>query len=291
MSKDSIKRGYLNDDFRIFHLNDHTDMNIDFHHHDFHKIVVLLNGKVTYCIEGKSYDLRPYDILLVAAHEVHKPQITSNTDYERIILWINSNFLKLISTDLLLPFDICINEGLHLLRFPNNYHDDLKKTLSEMISEFKSTDFGNNIFCASLFLQFMVSINRMYRNKTFLEPSEVSYDKFIWSVIRYINENLDKELSIDVLSSKFFISRYYLMHKFKIETGYTLYSYILEKRLLKSKDMIIEGKSIQEICTSLNFNDYSNFMRQFKKRFGKAPGAYRNDIASFSVISSSNFKE
>lgn len=291
MNKNSIKRGYLNDNFRVFHLKDKIDMNIDFHHHDFNKIVVLLGGETTYYIEGKSYKLKPYDILLVAAHEVHKPQVTSTNDYERMIFWVNSSFIKSIDSELLLPFHTCINEGLHLLRLPERNSDSLKKLLGEIIHEFKSNDFGSNLFCSSLFLQFIVTINRMYRRRDFLEPSEVSYDKFIWSVIRYINENLDKELSIDALASKFFISRYYLMHKFKVETGYTLYSYILEKKLSKSKDLLIEGKSIQDICTFLNFNDYSNFMRQFKKRFGKAPGAYKNDILNFSSMTSSTFKE
>lgn len=291
MSKDSIKRGYLNDDFRIFHLKDKVDMNIDFHHHDFNKIVVLLGGEATYYIEGKSYNLKPYDILLVAAHEVHKPYVTPSTDYERVIFWVNSSFLKSIDNELLLPFHRCVNEGLHLLRMPENNSDSLNRFLGEIIHEFKSADFGSSINCRSLFLQFMVKINRMYRNDEFLEPSEVSYDKFIWSVIRYINDNLNTDLSIDTLSSKFFISRYHLMHKFKIETGYTLHSYILEKRLSKSKDMLLEGKSIQEICTALNFNDYSNFMRQFKKRFGKSPGAYKNHLLNFSSMSSSTFKE
>lgn len=291
MSKDSIKRGYLNDDFRIFHLKDKVDMNIDFHHHDFNKIVVLLGGEATYYIEGKSYNLKPYDILLVAAHEVHKPYVTSSTDYERVIFWVNSNFLKSIDNELFLPFHRCVNEGLHLLRMSGKNSDSLKRFLGEIIHEFKSSDFGSNIFCTSLLLQFMVMINRMYRNDEFLEPSEVSYDKFIWSVIRYINENLNTDLSIDTLASKFFISRYHLMHKFKIETGYTLHSYILEKRLSKSKDMLLEGKSIQEICTALNFNDYSNFMRQFKKRFGKSPGTYKNQLLNFSSMSASTFKE
>ena len=94
MNKNSIKRGYLNDNFRVFHLKDKIDMNIDFHHHDFNKIVVLLGGEITYYIEGKSYKLKPYDILLVAAHEVHKQQFTSTNEYERMIFWVNSSFIN-----------------------------------------------------------------------------------------------------------------------------------------------------------------------------------------------------
>lgn len=35
----------------------------EFHYHDFDKILIFLSGKVTYLIEGRSYELQPYDII------------------------------------------------------------------------------------------------------------------------------------------------------------------------------------------------------------------------------------
>lgn len=51
------KTGYLHHDFKIFHLTDHEMSAYDFHYHDFHKLLFFLSGNVTYCIEGKSYQL------------------------------------------------------------------------------------------------------------------------------------------------------------------------------------------------------------------------------------------
>lgn len=60
------KTGYLKEDFRLFHINDRTDREFEWHYHDFHKIIVFVSGKVTYHIEGKAYHLKPQDILLSA---------------------------------------------------------------------------------------------------------------------------------------------------------------------------------------------------------------------------------
>ena len=60
------KTGYLKEDFRLFHINDRTDREFEWHYHDFHKIIVFVSGKVTYHIEGKAYHLKPQDILLVS---------------------------------------------------------------------------------------------------------------------------------------------------------------------------------------------------------------------------------
>ena len=80
------KVGYLTTSFKMFHLKDTSRREFHYHYHDFHKILILLGGDVTYCIEGRTYQLAPGDIVLVNAGEVHKPEIHSDLPYERIIL-------------------------------------------------------------------------------------------------------------------------------------------------------------------------------------------------------------
>ena len=87
------KAGYLKDNFRLFHLTDTNSLPISYHYHDFYKVFLLLRGDVTYHIEGKTYDLKPYDLVLVNAGEIHKPVINS-TFYERMILYISPDFLE-----------------------------------------------------------------------------------------------------------------------------------------------------------------------------------------------------
>ena len=59
------KKGYLNSEFRLFHLTDRETQEVAYHYHDFDKITIFIKGSVSYMIEGKSYDLKPYDIVLV----------------------------------------------------------------------------------------------------------------------------------------------------------------------------------------------------------------------------------
>ena len=58
------KTGYLQNDFRIFHLNDMKKMEFSYHYHDFDKIVLFLSGDVTYSIEGRKYELKPMILFL-----------------------------------------------------------------------------------------------------------------------------------------------------------------------------------------------------------------------------------
>ena len=69
------KRGYLNSDFKIFHLTDQISTEFEFHYHEFHKITIFISGNVQYFVEGKTYPLQPYDIVLVNRNDIHRVQV------------------------------------------------------------------------------------------------------------------------------------------------------------------------------------------------------------------------
>ncbi|WP_027633035.1 AraC family transcriptional regulator [Clostridium hydrogeniformans] len=269
------KRGYLNKDFQLFHLKDKLNQEFELHYHDFKKIIILISGKVSYLIEGKSYKLKPWDILLVNSYEVHKPIIDSSEPYERYVLWINSDFLTLNNkdgSDLLNCFSISSKEKLNLLRPNDTWINVFENLLMQIETNIKSKEDFSTILGNSLFIQFMVYINRLFVNKENSAPlKDIEFDKTIEEILSYINSNLNENLSIEILANKFFMSKYYLMHKFKKETGYTLHSYITQKRLIMAADLIKKGISISSVCEECGFCDYSTFVRSFKKLYGLSP--------------------
>ena len=82
------KRGYLDRDFRLVHLKDSLAPRIDYHYHEFDKLVFFLGGRVTYVVEGVTYFLRPWDILLIQHNLIHRPIIDASEPYERVVLWL-----------------------------------------------------------------------------------------------------------------------------------------------------------------------------------------------------------
>jgi AraC-like DNA-binding protein len=279
-----IKKGYLNEDFRFFHLKDKKAEEHTFHYHDFNKIVIFLSGNVTYVIEGKYYKLRPWDILFVSSNELHKPNIDPNEYYERIIIWVNSNFLTGHSTEdsnLLTCFEVTQKEKLNLFRMDSEHLNVIKDTLFSLEKEIKAKEFGGKTLQNSIFLQLIVYLNRLIlRTKTKKNEKDIQYDERIVNMLSYINENLDSDLSINSIAARFYINRYYLMHNFKDQTGYTLHNYILQKRLAKAAMLIKKGLQISYAADQCGFQDYSSFVRAFKKSFGLPPKQYYKAIQS-----------
>ena len=265
----SEKKGYLNEEFRLFHIKDQTGQEFSYHYHDFHKVVIFLSGKVTYHIEGKAYHLKPWDILLVSRHASHKSEIDASVPYERFILWIKND---IPNKQLLQCFQKASDRSYNLVRLNSSLQEKLKDVLFELEASARSEAFGKDILTQALFQEFMVYLNRIFLEKQYIfDKKSYSYDSQIANILKYINHHLGEDLSVDALASRHYISKYHLMRKFKEETGYTLHNYVINKRLLQARTLISEGTPILKAAHESGFAEYSTFSRAYRKQFGKAP--------------------
>ena len=88
------KSGYLNSDYKIFYLTDSHSKEFPFHYHDFHKLLIFLEGDISYSVEGREYNLQPGNIILINGGEIHRPVIRNQIPYKRIIAYISPDFFS-----------------------------------------------------------------------------------------------------------------------------------------------------------------------------------------------------
>ena len=263
------KTGYLKEAFRLFHIKDRTEREYHYHYHDFHKIIVFLSGKAAYHIEGKTYRLKPWDILLVSRGAIHKPEIDFSVPYERLILWIRPD---IPAQTLLSCFQKASDRSFNLIRLDARVQERLKDILCQLETALPETQFGDALLKDALFTQLMVYVNRMFLQKDYLaDRRSYSSDSQVEQLLRYINRNLSGNLSVDALAGHFFLSKYHLMRKFKAETGYTVHNYILSKRLLLARTLISQGVPVLKAAAQSGFQDYTTFVRAYKKQYQTTP--------------------
>ncbi len=272
------KRGYLHEDFRLFHLRDSAGNDLDYHYHDFDKIVIFISGNVDYFVEGVSYPLQPMDVLLVGHHRIHKAQIDCSKPYERVIIYIDTNFAARCSTEttrLIRCFQAADERGFCLVRPEGRAGARLIELIERLELSLSSDEFGADVLTHALFLQAMVNINRMTLASSPSAAGMIArYDPRITAVLSYIAENLTEKLSVDVLAARCYFSRYHFMRRFRETTGYTVHTYIRKKRLLHAASLIKKGTSASRAASMSGFNDYSAFLRAFRSEFGTAPSEF-----------------
>ena len=107
-------------------------------------------------------------------------------------------------------------------------------------------------------------------------PRLASIDKRIESVVNYIDEHLDSNMSLDTLAEVACISKAYLIRLFTLGYGMTPIVYINRRRVEKAQLMLFTtSMSVKEIAYALGFTDNSYFNRLFKKYTGLTPMNYR----------------
>jgi len=256
-------------------------MKMDFHLHDNFEIYMFLSGGVRYFIEKNSYDLVPGDILIMRPDEIHKATFTSNETYERIVINFPENVLRTLSTEGN-ELSYCYYNRPHGEKNRLNSTDEEKNELIALFEKLIMADKYKKMWSIqlklSIFLEIMVRINRIFSDETRITSSPLHHRSLI-PILEYIDQNLDKDLSLKSLQDKFFVSGSYLCQIFKQTTGSTLHEYIIYKRISRAKQFLINGESSYNASIKSGFSDYSNFYRAFKKVTGYSPREYLRQIS------------
>ena len=93
---------------------------------------------------------------------------------------------------------------------------------------------------------------------------------------RYIEDNIDKDLSLEMVSRRFFFSSRYFAKLFKEHTGKTYSDYVNDIKMEFAKKLLFNTDfSIGEIARKTGYDDQGHFGRNFKKHTGMKPSEYR----------------
>lgn len=261
--------------FEIFHYRDAKFEGVPVHQHDFYEVYYFIGGSVEYSVEGRTYELKSGDLLLINPLELHQPRIAHNQqDYERIVLWINKNYLSELcfnKTSLTRCFDSSQPNHTNLLRPSKIQQTYISAMLDELITENTSDGYAVEIASEAILLRFLVELNRLTITSSMNIKKEEVSSSIIPDVLEYINNHFCEKLTLSEIADEFFVSKYYLSHAFNNVVGTSVHRYIVLKRLIHAKQMLLSGIRSTTAATNCGFNDYAGFYRAFTAEYGVTP--------------------
>lgn len=102
----------------------------------------------------------------------------------------------------------------------------------------------------------------------------------LYKAIQYINAHYFEDLNLDILAQNVFVSSYYLSHLFRREMGVTFSDYLTKVRVSRAKELLMEGRSVEDVSECVGYRDGNYFIKIFKKYVGVTPSKYRKSVLS-----------
>ncbi len=247
-----------------------SEKNFRMHVHDQYELLYFVSGNGTFTIEGSTYNLVKDSLLLMRPAEFHKIYVSSDEPYERMVVHFKKEALESIdkSGALTRVFDDR-REGYGNIYLAEEFGNfGIKQLFCEMKSE------GNNeekyLAIIANLVAVLHKINSIPKNHKSSSPARKKNEVFS-ELVNFINRHLSDNLSLDILSDHFFLSKSQLNRIFRDATGTSIWEYIVIKRLMGARNLIHSGVSIIKASQQFGFTDYSSFYRAYKKHFYISP--------------------
>ncbi len=234
------------------------------HCHQTYEFLFVADGRGKYIIEGEEFSFSPGTLLIARPLEYHCIKINAGVPYERYVI----NFTpEALIPELRELFDEIIVKGKEAKVYSAL---GFSASLISVFDRFSLASSLNKDKCEQ-FMKLLLSELIMLMSSASGQALSTDTGELGARVIKYLNENIDKKISLDKIAKRFFVSKYYLCRAFKKHNGISVHGYINRKRIMLAKQFMESGETASGAAYRVGFGDYSAFYRAYVKIFGEAP--------------------
>lgn len=234
------------------------------HCHDKYEILYIASGSGKCVVEGDEFPIENRTMVIVRPFEYHTLMLDRNVPYERYVIQFSKSAL---SDEMFRLFETVFYGDVNGKYYPPSAISPyVVAALDRMESTKMFVDFRQHMYLKTLLSELVILLTKEHGH------DYVGTDDDLGArVMRYLNENIDKDISLDRLARRFFVSKYYLCRAFKKHNGVSVHGYINHKRVMRAKQMIEAGETASGAAYRVGFGDYSAFYRAYVKIIGKSP--------------------
>jgi len=252
------------------------------HSHEFHELVLITKGTGIHFTQEEQYPIRAGDMFIIRPGQLHGYARTKGLELINIIYM--TELLKLPDFDLKYqPGNYAFFELEPRLRQEHSFKSRLRLSESELIEaediiwKIRKRTQGKksayHYMAAAFFMIFRGMIARWYSGQKSLHSKKLL--EFA-SLMNFINRNLEKSLSVDMLAAKAGMSISTLNRTFSKAFGHSPMEYVIRKRISRACELLSSSNmTISEIASQTGFTDSNFFSRQFRKVKGLSPREFR----------------
>ena len=225
-----------------FVVSENIDKCFDCHNHVGHYVISLvMQGEVTVYLESRKLVCHEGDLFTIPPYAVHS--VCQERDARLLSMCIGTAFAA--ETD---------SETAEVI---------VRKLLNDAV--------GQGIFGEAQKEKLLLFARAVFRG---WDKGGKEMDTGIKNLADRITSHPEQELLIETLAADIFVSKYYLIRKFKSSIGMTPHQFCIQNRIRKSQGLLDEEKTVSRIAVEMGFYDQSHFDKAFQRIVGISPSEY-----------------
>lgn len=222
-------------------------------------------------VRNTEYAFNSNSILLTPPNTKHMTiRKTKNTT--RTLICIRPNFLEPIADFAGINLDILFNK--YTLNYSNKQILHIQNLSLQILEEFKTSTNPEN----DSYLRILIALllHELSQYESVAEPIIIK-ENSIYDIIDYIKYNYFENITLDMMSQKFNISKYDICRRLKTITKYTFNEFLTNVRINKARELLETTQiPIIAIAERIGYNSASYFTKAFKAHIGQSPTEYRD---------------
>ena len=249
------------------------------HAPNYYKLVFYKNESGTeYIGEGGIVLTEPNMLVLTKPLTFHMVYTPPKNPCERYVIYFMESFRYESGFDSCV-FDILNSENnSSFIRMDEKIASTVFEKLAMMESALIEDSPYSEAFAKIYLIEILANLSQLPKNYDQKRIDLVADQNKIFLIKNYIDSEYANIKSISELSEKFFYSREHITREFKRSFNTSIYHYILNRKLLLSKKLLLSGISIERAAQQAGFTNISAFIRLFKKNAGMTPSEYQKKV-------------
>ena len=267
----------VNSDFYINTFKDHL-VNHSFveepHRHNSYVLVLFTNGSGTHDIDFDSFVIRPGSMFFLQPGQIHNWELSD--DIDGFVVFYSPEMYNLYFRQKTIdayPFYYSLG-NLPEMILNAKETKDIEPYFYSMLAEYQGNKMMRQDKIINVLDSIHIEIARKYNENHVLETH--SYNVKLRDFNTLLENHFLTEITPSFYASQLHITLKHLNRICNEILKKTTTQVITERIILEAKRMLMDKKrTVSEIASALGFDDYSYFVRLFKKHAGMTPTIFR----------------
>lgn len=253
------------------------------HAHTECELYLLVRGpRMTYVVEDSEYGIRPGDMILTRAGEIHRALFREAGEYECYYLKIENDCFTGLSRRMQNPLHCFLDRAIgerNLLRPDAAQQGQIIGLFCSVFAEKGFPKDTSRLLCFSYTLQLLALVNHSFDHAGSSAP-DAPLSPLMRDIICYVNDNIRSIQTVEQVAKAFFISPSYFSRLFCKSMKLSFIKYLRAKKLSLAMNCLIRGGTVTDACFESGFQDYSYFISIFHRETGMTPLQYQKKAQS-----------